>query len=63
MTLAQRIRQRSRSIVDGRYERYSRCEDCGRVVGDDYFSWSRSGETGKGVCLCEACCARWERER
>lgn len=34
-----------------------RCEACSRNAGPRYFSWSKCGEEGIGVTLCEACAA------
>jgi len=40
---------------NGRYAKMSHCEDCGKFVGDDYWSLEDCNKTGKGVCLCKSC--------
>lgn len=52
-TAKQTLRQRTRK--DGRYSTLNRCELCGKGCGAEYFSDSRSNETGKGVTLHEKC--------
>lgn len=55
---------RIRSRRTGKYEKYPRCENCGKPVAPDkYYSLEDCNETGVGVVLHKECIAKFTKKR
>lgn len=54
MTWQQAERQSTRT-PSGKYAQMTRCEECGRPTGANYYSLPDCNETGKGLVLCKKC--------
>lgn len=61
MTWQQAERQRTRK-PSGKYAEMTRCEECGRSTGANYYSLTDCNETGKGLILCKGCEKRLRKE-